>query len=200
MVGSMASAVLIRALVKRGVAPFSRGAVGQARTPVAARLLATEVTRTVQTDGAPVLRQVAEDVPNVGAPPVRRLVDEMLYMCAAEPALGLAAPQVGESLRLFVMRTPLSFFLHPLWGGDEYMPYMPVINPVITARSAQMLLGPEACLSLPASEAVIVPRHSVITVRYLTLKVRSRSTGCLSPAHTHYIRPHNVLHIALSAG
>lgn len=123
---------------------------------------------------AEVLRTAAKPVPNVGAPAVWKLVERMLHTCAAEPALGLAAPQVGESQRIFVMRTPRTFYLHPLWGGNNAMSYMPIINPVVTARSAQLLLGPESCLSMPG-ETFMVPRHTVISVKYLTPKGEERA-------------------------
>lgn len=149
--------------------------------------MATHV-RALMLDPAPVLRQVAQAISNVRASEVRELAQDLMGVAAAQGALGLAAPQIGESVRAFAMRTPRAFYHHPLWGGDGEgtSPYMAIINPVVTAKSAQLLLGPEACLSMP-DQSFMVPRHTVLGVRYLTETVRGLFIP--PPAAAHGLLP-----------
>ena len=148
--------------------------------------MATHV-RALMLDPAPVLRQVAQQVSSVATAQVQALAQDLMGVAAAQGALGIAAPQIGESVRIFAMRTPRAFYHHPLWGGgkDSTTPYLAMINPVVTARSSQMLLGPEACLSMP-DETFLVPRHTVLGVRYLTETV-GRNVCCLREARDVFL-------------
>lgn len=58
----------------------------------------------------------------------------------AAPGRGLAAPQVGVLLRLFVMDCT--------WKEGTYAPRV-LINPEVLWMSAETAIGPEGCLSLP---------------------------------------------------
>jgi len=127
-------------------------------------------------------------VEDLSAPNVVKLVNDLIATAHSIPALGLAAPQVGESLRVFAMRAPRAFYSHPLYYDDGESHYTAVINPVITARSSQMLLGPEACLSMPDKQ-FMVPRATVLGVKYWTLMVRALFcdvSGC-SAAHPVWV-------------
>ncbi|MCS7003121.1 MAG: peptide deformylase, partial [Dehalococcoidia bacterium] len=84
--------------------------------------------------GDPVLRQKAKMVKVIDAS-VQTLIDDMIETMRAEGGVGLAAPQVGESLRLTVIETP-----------DEGLHVL--INPEIIKRSGQRVVT-EGCLSLP---------------------------------------------------
>jgi peptide deformylase len=68
-----------------------------------------------------------------------RLVDDMFETMYESRGVGLAAPQVGESLRLFVMDCS---------GGDDESQKIALINPEIIAQEGEQL-GEEGCLSFP---------------------------------------------------
>ncbi len=69
-----------------------------------------------------------------------RLADEMLDAMYAAPGRGLAAPQVGVSLRLFVMDAT--------WKEGTPEPRV-LVNPELLEASGDTALREEACLSIP---------------------------------------------------
>ncbi len=75
---------------------------------------------------------------------LRGLAQDMLDTMYAAPGRGLAAPQVGVMLRLFVM--------DPTWKEGQPAPVV-CVNPAILWRSADTALGPEVCLSIPGVSA-----------------------------------------------
>ncbi len=85
-----------------------------------------------------VLREKAKSVENVDGKLVK-LAEDMLETMYAAPGIGLAAPQVGESLRIIV------FDVGHSQGEPE--PHV-LINPVITASEGEEI-AEEGCLSLP---------------------------------------------------
>jgi peptide deformylase len=101
----------------------------------------------------PVLATVAEPVANPAA--VADLVPALFDTMYAAQGRGLAAPQVGESLRVFVMDAG--------WKTGDWTP-VACINPEI-APEGSGLTGEEACLSMPGV-AVAVTRPQAVTLRY----------------------------------
>lgn len=87
----------------------------------------------------PVLEAVCEPVEAV-TPEVRALAEDMLDTMYAAPGRGLAAPQVGEVLRLFVMDVT--------WKDGERNPVV-CINPDILERGEEVAVADEGCLSIP---------------------------------------------------
>lgn len=83
---------------------------------------------------------------------VSELAADMLETMYAAPGRGLAAPQVGVLLRLFVMDCT--------WKDGIYAPQV-VVNPEILWRSADTAVGPEGCLSLPDLTTHIMRSKSV---------------------------------------
>jgi peptide deformylase len=69
-----------------------------------------------------------------------RLADEMLEAMYAAPGRGLAAPQVGVTLRLFVMDAT--------WKEGAPEPRV-LVNPELVDASEETALREEACLSIP---------------------------------------------------
>lgn len=88
--------------------------------------------------GWPDARLTTPCVPVTGD--VRGLAADMLDTMYAAPGRGLAAPQVGVLLRLFVMDCT--------WKEGHFAPQV-LVNPEILWRSADCATGPEGCLSLP---------------------------------------------------
>ncbi len=100
------------------------------------------------------LHTVARPVREVDAR-IRSLVADMLETMYASDGVGLAATQVDVHERVIVMDT----------SETRDRPLV-LINPEITARSAELVLGEEGCLSVPAIYDK-VQRHATVTVRAL---------------------------------
>ena len=91
---------------------------------------------------------VAEDVSVLAA--------DMLETMYAAPGRGLAAPQIGVLRRLFVMDCT--------WKEGIYAPQV-LVNPEILWRSAETVIGPEGCLSLPGLTTQIM-RSKAVQMRW----------------------------------
>ena len=109
--------------------------------------------------GHPVLRQVAEPVPEelFGTGRLQDLSRDMVRTMISEDGVGLAAPQIAESLRLFVYWVP---------GDDDNPGIAPrfLANPEIRPVNEPVEEGWEGCLSIPGLRG-LVPRFSRIKVR-----------------------------------
>jgi peptide deformylase len=86
---------------------------------------------------------------------IRTLVDDLLQTMYANDGVGLAATQVDVHERVLVMDT----------SESRDRPRV-LINPELVARSDEMILGEEGCLSVPQIYDK-VPRHARVTVRAL---------------------------------
>ena len=84
--------------------------------------------------GDPILRQVAAPVPAV-TPEIKTLIKDMAETMWHQVGIGLAAPQIGVSLRIFVM-------------DDGKRGARAIVNPVVTERGG-VVKEEEGCLSLP---------------------------------------------------
>ena len=115
----------------------------------------TRVTvRPIRYLGDPVLRKPAKKVRRIDDS-IRRLVDDMMESMIAAQGVGLAAPQIGVSLRVVVFGMP----------GEE--PW-PLINPVIVRRAGERRID-EGCLSVPGYRAPIT-RSQRVTIKGLNLE------------------------------
>jgi peptide deformylase len=92
------------------------------------------------------LRQVSKPIPAV-TDEIRTLAADMLEVMYDEPGIGLAAPQVGEAVRLVVVDTE--------WREEnaERNPLV-LVNPVIVSSEGQVAWN-EGCLSVPEFEAEV---------------------------------------------
>ena len=111
---------------------------------------------------------------------VRALSEKMLATMYAAPGIGLAAPQVGEALRLVVLDV-----------SAKDAPPNPVIllNPEVVAVSEDLATREEGCLSLPGMYADVTRPH-VVRVRYQGLdgsKQEIEGEGLLSACLQHEI-------------
>lgn len=95
-------------------------------------------TRRIVLYPAPVLRRRASAVPTIDAS-IRALVEDMFRVMREEEGAGLAAPQVGESLRIFVTEA----------RPEENEPAGVYIDPVVEAMEGELESINEGCLSLP---------------------------------------------------
>lgn len=86
----------------------------------------------------PVLRQKGKKIEDF-TPELKTLIEDMADTMYDAPGIGLAAPQVGESLQLLIVDTSID---------KENREYMAVINPEITATEGSQI-DEEGCLSVP---------------------------------------------------
>jgi len=109
--------------------------------------------------GHPVLRRPTPplDPADVGSPAVQQLIDDMFETMNEYAGIGLAAPQVHESLRLFVAGVD---------DPDGGLPPVVMINPEIEPLSLAEENDWEGCLSIPEIRG-LVPRYKRLRVTAL---------------------------------
>jgi peptide deformylase len=114
--------------------------------------------------GHPVLRTKARalDRAEIPTPTVQQLIDDLIDTMVEYRGVGLAAPQVHQSLRLFVAS------LDDDAESSDAEP-LALINPEIVAAGADIVEDWEGCLSIPDIRGR-VPRARAITVRALNRK------------------------------
>ncbi len=112
--------------------------------------------------GEPVLRQKARRVRDFDGK-LHVLLDDMRETLLAAPGVGLAAPQVGVSQRVIVVRLPDDEESVEEYGEQAGVWYE-VVNPEIIRSSREKVDGIEACLSVPGYFGR-VERHVEIVVR-----------------------------------
>ena len=120
--------------------------------------------------GHPVLRARARpiDPAQIGSPRIQQLIDDMFETMQEYQGVGLAAPQVHVSLRVFVA----GFAPNPNGDTDDDeeeesgrgVPRMALINPEITPIGAELVEDWEGCLSIPDIRGR-VPRSREILVK-----------------------------------
>jgi peptide deformylase len=130
--------------------------------------------------GHPVLRTPARaiDVGEVKSTRIQQLIEDMFETMNEYQGVGLAAPQVHESVRLFVAGFPPAKRSRGALqddrdeeddGPDERVPLMTIINPEITIVGEDTVEDWEGCLSIPDIRGK-VPRARQIVVRALDRK------------------------------
>ena len=128
--------------------------------------------------GDAVLHQAAKPVGEMTTE-IQALIDDMIETMYAAPGIGLAAPQVGVSLRIFVV---------DLSVGRDPNGVITMINPVFVERDG-MQLEDEGCLSVPGFNATVA-RPQRVVVRGLDRQGQEHTreaTGLLARAFQHEI-------------
>jgi len=105
--------------------------------------------------GHPVLRQRAKPVESLGTPELRALVEDMKETMAALSGAGLAAPQIGESLRVVIFGVDKN----PRYPDAEEVPFTVLVNPKLVMLTREIEEDWEGCLSVPGMRGV-VPRYT----------------------------------------
>jgi peptide deformylase len=108
--------------------------------------------RKIRTVPDPVLREPAKKVPLIESS-VLKLIDDMIDTLRAVGGVGLAAPQVGVSLRVAVIEIP----------GEDVIT---LINPEIVKKKGERVIV-EGCLSVPGYQGDVK--------RAVTVKVKARN-------------------------
>ena len=129
--------------------------------------------RTMRHLSDPVLRQKAKRVSAIDSS-IQRLIDDMVETMQQANGVGLAAPQVGVSLRVVVVQMP----------GEEAP--IAIINPKIVKRAGKREVT-EGCLSVPGYAGEI-KRSISVTVKGQDRQgkvIRLKATGLMAEALEH---------------
>jgi peptide deformylase len=113
--------------------------------------------------GNPVLRAKARPVKKMRRAELERLIRDMIRTMRKARGVGIAAPQVGKSLRLFIV-APRPSVRYP--KAPRLAP-IAMINPRLIAASKSRNTGWEGCLSIPGIRGK-VPRYSQVKIRFQT--------------------------------
>jgi peptide deformylase len=157
----------------------SRQAEAQSSCIIATDVVTEERTmaiREIRKYPDPVLRKRALPVKTVDDE-LRKLVDDMIETMYAEPGVGLAAPQIGVSLRLLVTDITV---------GEKPDSLIVLVNPKIVSSSGRVI-EEEGCLSIPNIRAEI-PRAESVEIRGWDLdqqEVILKERGYLARAFQH---------------
>ena len=111
--------------------------------------------------GQPVLRQKAKVVEDILAEDCQQLIKQMMSTVEQAGGVGIAAPQIFQSLRVFIMCSKPN----ARYPNAPHMEPTAIINPEIMHRSTAVEKDWEGCLSVPSMRG-LVPRHKTIKVRY----------------------------------
>jgi peptide deformylase len=108
--------------------------------------------------GHPALRTPARPLPQerIADPQIQSLIDDMVATMHEANGVGLAAPQVGEEVQLFIYQA----------AGPPEIPLRVVVNPMIRPQARELVYDWEGCLSIPDLRG-LVPRHPAVRVQGL---------------------------------
>lgn len=112
----------------------------------------------------PILRKKAAPIDAI-TPEIEQLATDMIETMIASNGVGLAGPQVGQLLRIFIIRD------ETMNSVGEYVlgPPEVVINPILSNPSQEKVSMVEGCLSLPGLYIEVI-RPKKIHIRYMNLK------------------------------
>jgi peptide deformylase len=115
--------------------------------------------------GEAILRQQTETVKE-NAEALQQLIDDLLETMHVAAGIGLAAPQVGRTERLFVV--DLSKLADEAMQKGQTLPPQPMvfINPEVVWESDEEVEFEEGCLSIPDIREIVI-RPERIRLRYL---------------------------------
>jgi peptide deformylase len=117
---------------------------------------------TISQLGDPVLRQLAQPIGCVEDAQVQTLIENMMITLTQSNGVGLAAPQVGQSLQLLIVASRPN----PRYPHAPEMEPTAMINPRLIAHSGEIARDWEGCLSIPGIRG-LVPRYKEIEVEYI---------------------------------
>lgn len=118
-------------------------------------------TLTIVRLGFPTLRTPARPIPPqaLSTPEIQGLIDDLIETMRGARGVGLAAPQVGKELQIFVYEAEKA-------ADREEIPLRVVVNPMLTPQLSDVVYDWEGCLSIPDLRG-LVPRHPVVRVQGL---------------------------------
>jgi peptide deformylase len=138
--------------------------------------------------GHPVLRRVAAPVARYGTPELLALIADMKDTMAAMNGAGLAAPQVGESVRVVIFGVSAN----PRYPDAQEVPFTVLVNPVVTFLGDAREEGWEGCLSVPGLRG-LVPRYT--RLRYTGFDEQGRPVERLAEGFHARVVQHECDHL-----
>ncbi len=151
----------------------------------------TKKPKIVQKD-SPVLREIARDVPEklIGTKKIQSIIERMkTAMHGEEDGVAIAAPQIGESLRIFVVSGRVQALKDKKEGEEKLYPDLVFINPEITKLSKKRKNMEEGCLSVRWLYGKVV-RHERASIKALDEygnKVVRGASGLLAQIFQHEV-------------
>jgi peptide deformylase len=133
--------------------------------------------------GSPILRQKSDTIIDTINPQIDELIVNLIATATAANGVGIAAPQVAASVRLFIVASRPS----PRYPHAPVMEPTAMINPEIIDRSGELVSGWEGCLSVPGVRGLVL-RDRTIEVRYFTKHgelVQQELTGFVARIFQH---------------
>lgn len=119
------------------------------------------MTLEIITIGHPTLRHSAQAVDNWADPDLQAFIDSLLATAQAAKGVGIAAPQVDQPYRLFIVAS----YPNARYPNAPWMEPIAMINPRLISHSPATDKGWEGCLSVPGLRG-LVPRYQTIEVEY----------------------------------
>lgn len=122
---------------------------------------------------SPVLRKKTTSIKNPLSEDVQKIIPQMFAAMHRAKGIGLAAPQIGLSLRIAVIEIDRARYV--------------LINPSLSALSREKILFEEGCLSIPQKRFPVI-RSTGVTVRYIDAdgkRCKMKATGLLAIALQH---------------
>lgn len=116
-----------------------------------------EQTLTVLLAGDPLLRQKAAAITDPSDLKLKALVDAMLVTMQAFNGVGIAAPQVGHSLRVVIIASQPN----SRYPDAPIMKPLVMVNPAIITKSPEREPDWEGCLSVPGQRLQVLRHHAV---------------------------------------
>ncbi len=115
--------------------------------------------------GDPGLRKISQPVTDIKNKKIQELINDLLATVMDVNGVGIAAPQVYETLRIFIIAS----HPNPRYPNAPLMDPTPVINPKIIWHNKEKKKDWEGCLSIPGIRAQ-VPRFTKIKVKFTDRK------------------------------
>jgi len=114
--------------------------------------------------GNPLLRERSRDVTpgELATPAVQALIDDLIDTMRAANGAGIAAPQIGELVRIATIEVADN----PRYPYKPRIPLTVVVNPVVEPLDDELVEINEGCLSVPNLRGNVM-RHVTVRVRYL---------------------------------
>ncbi len=109
--------------------------------------------------GDPILKKVAKEVSKSSDTNIKKLVEDMFETMYAAEGVGLAAPQIGKSIRIFVIDP------EPIDKDNLKNSKKVFINPQKIEEKGKEFLFEEGCLSIPNIRGEVT-RPDTITIHY----------------------------------
>ena len=136
-------------------------------------------------------------VDEIRSPSTQQLIEQMRDTMRAAPGVGLAAPQIGESIQLAVIEDSVDYIkdVSPEKLAElqrSPVEFHAIINPKLTIDGETVLAHYEGCLSI-AGFAAVVPRGASVRVECLNERAESVTIN----AHGWYARilQHEIDHL-----